>query len=392
MQKDVSARTKAIKEISREKARILRKKTVTPSSFLEKAALAWKEKKDAEERQRQKETLEKRVSEGLSFRETVTHKVIDYDKQKLADLSREKSSDEIGWAQYKPWQKEEDKKEKQISLNTATVVAIRKKIIAAEWRRALGKPKEDNKIHDLEQEAVRWRQRKEEVKRRKEEMEMRINKHKEVLSEVLVTFGEKLKEKKSTCPADGDTADYKELAALLEESLKNAGEVFDIDWQETECLVWMEPWDEKRRRNISGFDIPIIYRVSIDGDLRISSFEEVEDEEVIESLREELLTRPFRESLAGISFNIDREDEAKEFLEDKLSEIGRLINLERTEYGWLATIEPWEEMRRRNVKRKGNSPIVTDEIEIDWKDGKLEFASLEEEDDNIEEIEEENKQ
>jgi len=154
----------------------------------------------------------------------------------------------------------------------------------------------------------------------------------------------------------------------------------------------MEPWDEKRRRNISGFDIPIIYRVSIDGDLRISSFEEVEDEEVIESLREELLTRPFRESLAGISFNIDREDEAKEFLEDKLSEIGRLINLERTEYGWLATIEPWEEMRRRNVKRKGNSPIVTDEIEIDWKDGKLEFASLEEEDDNIEEIEEENKQ
>ncbi|MBU4205230.1 hypothetical protein KKH26_03605, partial [Patescibacteria group bacterium] len=32
------------------------------------------------------------------------------------------------------------------------------------------------------------------------------------------------------------------------------------------------------------------------------------------------------------------------------------------------------EMRVRKTKRRGRLPIVTDEIEIDWKDGKLEFV------------------
>jgi len=68
-------------------------------------------------------------------------------------------------------------------------------------------------------------------------------------------------------------------------------------------------------------------------------------------LKEEILTRPLRESLEGVSFDVDDEEQARGFLEDKLSEIGRLINLERTESGWLATMESWEEMRLRNIKR-----------------------------------------
>ncbi len=375
MEKNVSG--KALKEISREKARIIRKRTVTPSSFLERAALAWKAKKDAEERQRQEERSRKEEPSGLSFRETVAKEIVAQDKQRLSATPAERP-DEIGWTQYKPWQKEEDKNEKEnpISMNTATVVAIRKKIIAAEWRRALGTPKKDNRFCNLEREAAILKERKEEAERKKEEIKMRIERHKEVLDDALTEFGKKLKEKK-------DTADPKELSALLEESLENAGEVFDIDWQETACLVWMEPWEEKRRRNVSGLDLPVIYRAKIDGDFRISSFEEVDDEEAIEGLREELLMRPLRESLAGISFNVDNVDEAKEFLEDKLTEIGRLISLERTEYGWLATIESWEEMRMRNTKRKGNTPVVTDEIAINWKDGKLEFVPFEEEVDDL---------
>ncbi|MBU4313048.1 MAG: hypothetical protein KJ706_10100 [Candidatus Omnitrophica bacterium] len=378
MEKKVSVRIEAIKEICKEKARILRKRIECPSP-LEQAALAWKKKKEMEEYQRHREASS---AEGLSFREAVAKKVVDYDKEKLSDLSRlpdqgMKPGDEIGWVQYKPCQKEGDKKEKQISINTATVVAIRKKLIAAEWSRALGKPKQDNRLQDLEREAVVWEQRKTEAARRKEEIRIRIQRHKEALSEALTEFGRGLTEKKESLKPE-------ELTTFLEGCLEKAGEVFDIEWQQDNCLIWMEPWEEKKRRKILGFDIPVIYRVKINKGFQISSFEEVEDEEVIESLREELLTKPLRESLKGMSFNINNEEEAKEFLEDKLSEIGRLISLERTEYGWFVTIEPWEELRLRNTKKRGNGPIVTDEIEISWKDGKLEFA-LEEEDDDIDE-------
>jgi len=375
----INVRAEAIKEISREKARIFRKKTEGPSP-LEQAALAWKKKKEAEVRQRQKEAPKKEEAFGLSFRETFVKEVVDYDKRKLL-TGPKVESDGIGWVQYKPWRKEEDeKKKKPRSLNTSSIVAIRKKLISREWARALGKRTQDTRFHDLEREAVVWKQRKEEEKRRKEEIRMRIEKHKEVLNEALSEFGKSLREKKATL-------DPKESSALMEESLANVGEVFDIEWQENRCLIWIEPWEERKRRRIFGFDIPNIYRVEINESFQISSFEKVEDEEVIEGLRDDFLTKPLKRSLERVSFNIDNEDEAKQFLEDRLSEIGRLISLERTEGGWLATIEPWEEMRIRNMKRAGKPPIVTDEIEISWKDGKLEFTPEEEEgdDENIDE-------
>ena len=305
-------------------------------------------------------SAEKEVSEGPSFREVVAKEVVDYDKQKLSDKAE--------WAQYKPWQKEEDKKKKEIPLNTATVVAIRKKLIAMEWARIRGKGKQNTRLYDLEREAGMWKEKKEEKKRREEEIKIRIEGHKKVLYEVLEEFGKKLREKK-------DAMDPKALSALLEESLENTGEVFDIEWQKKGCLIWIEPWKEKKLRRISGFEIPGIYRVEIDENFQISAFEKVEDEEAIEGLRGELLTRSLRESLEGTSFNIDNEDEAKRFLDDKLSDIGRLINLERTGSGWLATIEPWEEMRIRNMKRGGSPPVVTDEIQVSWRNGKLEFET-----------------
>jgi len=418
MNKNVSARAQAIKEMSREKNRIFRKK-VEFTSLLEKTALAWKKKKEMKERQ--SEAPKKEVSEELSFRETLAKKVVDHDKRKLSsdlsakaspvpaapqvqaaaaealakeealpeedglahrsfseggtDLSRAQSRDEIGWAQYKPWQKEgdEDEKKKEIPLNTATVVAIRKKLVAMEWARALGKTTRDTRFHDLEQEAATWEQKREEEKRRKEEIRMRIQRHKEVLSEVLAEFAKELREQK---PA---TMDPKKLSALLEESLENAGEVFDIGWQRSGCFIWIEPWEEKKLRRVSDFNIPNIYRVKIDQNFQIASFEKIEDEEIIESLREEILTKPLRESLEEASFDIDNEEEAQQFLEDKLSDIGRLINLERTKEGWLATIESWEEMRLRNVRRKGKPPVVTEEIEINWRKGKLEFVNADKE-------------
>jgi len=382
MEKNISVGAEARKEISKEKARIFRTKTEAPS-LLERIAAAWKKKKAAAEREKQKEissTEEKSFTKGesvskgenlsLSFRESIINEVVDYDKQKLAKETQA-VSEGLSWVQYKPWQKEEEKEKKEVSVNTATIVSLRKKLMAAEWARALGKrAPDDNRFCNLEQEAATWYQKRDEEKSRKEEIRLRIEKHKEVLSKALEEFGRQLSQNK-------DMAEPKELVTLLEKSLENAGEIFDIEWQEGQCLVWIELWEEKKRRKILSIDIPFIYRVKIDENFEISSFEVVEDEEIIESLKEELLTKPLKESLEEVSFNIDKEEEAKGFLEDKLSEIGQIISLERTETGWLATLESWEELRLRNIKRKGKPPIVSDEIEVDWKDGRLEFVTEE---------------
>jgi len=394
MQTTVNAGAEALKEISREKARMLGMKVEAPSA-LEHAALAWEKKKDAEERRRQKETPKKEESPGLSFHKAIAKEVVDYDKQRLADLSQAESKDEGEWTQFSPWRKEQEgKKEKQIPLNMATVVAIRKKLIATEWARALGKKSQDSRSYDLEREAAGWYQKREEEKARKEERAARIEKHKETLRETLREFARTLRQKEyaTTGPFRAKSRaeveklrinqramDPNRLAVLMEEALADAGEIFDIEWQEDGCLIWIEPWEEKKLRRISGFGIPVIYRARIDEKLEITSYEEVEDEEVIESLKEEILTRPLKESLDGASFDMEDEEQAREFLEDKLSEIGRLINLERTETGWLATIESWEEMRLRNIKRKGKPPVATGAVEINWKNGELEFASDEEE-------------
>ena len=156
MEKDVSIINEYKKEIFKEKTRVLGKKTQSPS-LLEQAASQWEKKKELEERQGQKEILKKN--------EILFKKNTDYEKQKLFPQTTT-DSNEVNWAQYSPFNKQEGEKEKQISLNTATVVAIRKKLIAKEWARALGKKTQNNDTYHLDQEADKWWQKEEEKKKK----------------------------------------------------------------------------------------------------------------------------------------------------------------------------------------------------------------------------------
>ena len=169
MQTRVSAGAEALKEISKEKARMFGKKVEAPS-LLEHAASVWEKKKEADDRQRQSQMLKREEALGLSFHKAIAKELVEADKRRLANLSPAESKDEAGWIQFNPWTKEQEgKKEKQIPLNMATVVAIRKKLVAMEWARALGKKKQDGRFYDLEREAADWYKKREDEKRRKEE-------------------------------------------------------------------------------------------------------------------------------------------------------------------------------------------------------------------------------
>ncbi len=373
MKSDTNVSSQAMKEISKEKARILGKKSTKPS-LLEQEAKNWRNEKRIENFEKQKEMASteiseklKKTSDSIAFKENFVKKVNAYEKQKLSGSSSKSESQ--SWAQFNPWKKEEDKKRKEIPLNMATVVAIRKKLIAQEWARVLGKKTNDRRHNDLDQVASSWFKKREEDRIIKEETKRKIEKYKNSIHQILIVFCKNLNEKKDILLLNPD-----EISKLMEQTFENFGDVFDIDWQENACVILLEPWEEKRNRKISGLNNPMLFRIIIDENLEVKSFEKVSDDEIIKSMKEQILTKPIRKSIEELSSKIENEIQAKQFLEDIFAKVGRLMELRRTLDGWLAIIETWEEMRLRNIERGGEPPIVTDEINILWRDGKLEFS------------------
>ena len=365
MKKNVSIINEYKKEIFKEKTRISGKTNQSPS-LLEQSASQWKKKKELKERHTQTEIIKKSENLQVSFREESSKEIINYDKRKeyyppITD------SNEVNWAQYSPFNKQEGEKEKQISLNTATVVSIRKKLIAKEWARALGKKTQNNDTYHLEQEADKWWKNKEEKKKEAERERIRYEQYKKTLNEILLEFSKILREKKVI-------KNPKELSDLLLKLLEDAGEIFNIEWQEKKCIIWIETWKEKKIRRIVGLNIPAIYKIEINDNLEIFSCEKVENEKALKNLWADVLNRSLGKRLEEISFNLNDKKQTREFLENILCEAGRLIDLAHSGYNWLATIESWENMRQRNLKRKGKPPIITEQIQFSSKDGKLKIA------------------
>ena len=365
MKKVVNIITEHKKEISKEKTRALGGKIQSPS-LLEQAASKWKKKKELEERQVQKEIIEKNEHLQISPGETLPKEGVNYNKRKLFS-PQVVDSNENSWVQYIPLDKKENKEEKQISINTATVIKIRKKMIADEWARALGNRRQNTNLCNLEQQAVVYSQRREEKNKEEKKEKIRCEQHKKAVNKILAEFSNKLRDKKVA-------ENPEKLSDLFQISLENAGEVFNVEWQEKKCIIWMETWTEKKIRRIAELTIPKIYKIEINENLEIASCKKVENEKALKKLRVETLNKFFSKHLEEISFDINNEKNTKEFLEDTLCEVGSLINLKHSGNKWLATIEFWDNMRKRNVKRKEKSPIITEQIQFINKDGKLKIV------------------
>lgn len=88
-----------------------------------------------------------------------------------AKQDKKKSFEETGWSQYKPWQREKNRKD-PISLNMSAVRKLAMRLISKEWARILGKPR-NSELYRLEGEASSWKRRKEEEERKKEEVRLK---------------------------------------------------------------------------------------------------------------------------------------------------------------------------------------------------------------------------
>ncbi|GFP18942.1 hypothetical protein HKBW3S03_00446 [Candidatus Hakubella thermalkaliphila] len=252
--KEIDVHGAARKEMSREKARIMRKKPKR-TSILEQAVLEWKKRKEKERREIEERRRVQKREEMLtiSLQEIIPQpRALDH-----------KTDDAMEWRQYSPWQKEE-KKEKR-PLNASSIWVFARKLMAREWARALGRRREDARMGALEREAAWYKGKKEEEKKRIEEEKRGIERQKEMLEESLQVFSERLLGAK-----EGITAER--AAELLEGTLESVGEVIEVDWIEDGCVVHIEPWEEKRLRRQRRDNLPVIYKLKIDDRLGIVSY------------------------------------------------------------------------------------------------------------------------
>lgn len=257
--KEIDVHGAARKEMSREKARIMKKKPKR-TSILEQAALEWKKRKEKERREIEER---RRVQKG--------EEILTISLQEIIPQPRtldHKTDDAMEWRQYSPWQKEErkDKRKEKRPLNASSIWVFARKLMAREWARALGRRREDARMGVLEREAAWYKVKKEEEKKRIEEEKRRIERQKEMLEESLQVFSERLLEAKES----GITAER--AAELLEGALESVGEVIAVDWIEDGCVVHIEPWEEKTLRRQRRDNLPVIYKLKVDERVGIVSY------------------------------------------------------------------------------------------------------------------------
>ena len=341
--KTAGLRKTAIDEIAREKARTLGKKYPEKSS-LEKEAEAVK--RDFEY---QKSIQSKPASATPAMDNT---SALDFKEVSPEEFPKERPLHSVldSWL---PPKKEKKEEVKPRIVNTATVVALRKKLMAMEWRRAKGITRPDPRIISLEKEAATWKERREARKRQEAEEKRRMEELKGQLQACMNIFGKKLYESRNNVTPEMATR-------LFEEAFDTLGEVVDLKWEEDGCSAVIEPWEEKKRRRMEHLTEPSLYELRIDRELNIASYQRIKDAKKQRVER----TRHFLKPLLSVI----REKSPQvgiEVLEEALSEAGRTVTLNQEANGWRAKVEPWDEMRVRNIERGGQPPIVMYEIKFD---------------------------
>ena len=302
-----------------------------------------------------KEERKANAREQSAFQEVTeeTMSKIHQSKTNHAPLNKtDETKEAFNW---KPFQSSDNIGQKKgKSLNTASVALIARKLMAKEWAMALGRGQKSTQNDGLSMERAAEKQRQEKIaqKEKKEIEEKRVRKQRKSLKAALQSFGRALLETQQ--PVTPETAE-----PLLKAAFADVGDFINITWQEKGCRIFLEPWEEKRLRQKQGQVAPTVFQAVIDDNLSLSSYERIEDPEVLQETQNQIILNTILSSFkASTEHDINT-------LEDAVAEAGRIIQSTKTDGHWKIKLEPWEEMRKRNVGRGGRPPIVTYIINAD---------------------------
>lgn len=239
-------------------------------------------------------------------------------------------------------------------LNSVSISSMAKKIMVEEWRRALGKPERDSRLEKLKAEAVVWKEKQEQEKELLEEAEKRFLKLKRKVEGVLADVGQKLIEEKKNITLE-------KANRIIENLFWGVGKIYHIQWRSNGCDIWIELW-KSRKFWQKGKEPPFIYKLQINEELEVDSYSLEEDEKVIATQKEGLLERQLATLFEGEGISGRGNGEIGPTIKEKLEEVGRVVEFkEFRDKEWIAKVELWEEVRKRNIQGK-KSPLVTEYI------------------------------
>ncbi|MCK4375276.1 MAG: hypothetical protein KAX19_08105 [Candidatus Brocadiae bacterium] len=255
----------------------------------------------------------------------------------------------LGWKVVRPGA---GKNQKPRVLNTATIARLSRKLIAREWARAMGRGKGRfaGRLAQFEGQAAEYHQKKERRKKLEARARRRAARLIHSLQESLSAFARSLCE----LPPEERAACAEEL---LRESLCSVADMDHIHWSPGGCEITFEPWAERRLRRKNPGSLPVLFRVSVDEELRLTGCVPIEHEEYEVSRRESIVDR--------ILAALRRHGRTPGALEDALWQVGRVVGTISTSGGMKLCVQPWEEVRRRNARRGGRPPLNSYVISAD---------------------------
>ncbi|MCK4263445.1 MAG: hypothetical protein KAX27_00745 [Candidatus Aminicenantes bacterium] len=353
-----SIRKQALKEIAREKSWSYGKKSTSLGSFQEIPS-------EQEAKENEAEIEELPSKEGISMIPSPTEE-IPSEESSMSQFKAHRipSPSAFTWQQYRPWG-ETKKKKKPRSVNTATIWCAARKIISQEWRKARGVKKRDHRFDQLEQEAAVWKKKREEERRSQLQAKLKLERYKKYLEKSLPLIGDKITEEKNNITLE-------KANKLVENAFEDLGKIYNLEWKDTALDIWIEPWEEKRTRQKRGEAPPVIIYFRINNQLEIDFIKLIEDEEVVVQ-KKRMMERELESSIDKEEISLMSDEEIGQLLEKKLCEMGRVIELRKLQDNrWTAFVEPWEEIRERNIKGKG--PVTRTQIEVNCSEGKFNFV------------------
>ena len=200
----------------------------------------------------------------------------------------------------------------------------------------------DRELANFERRAGEYKQKEEKEKKLKALALRRAGRLIRSLQESVIAFGRSLcdlpPEERAACAGE-----------LLQGSLRSVGDVDYIHWSPGGCEITFEPWAERRLRRKHRASTPVLFRARVDDHLRLTDCVQLEGEQYEASRRESIVDR--------IHAALQRHGRTPDVLEDSLSQMGRVVGRTKMNDGGIkASVEPWEEVRRRKIERGGRRP------------------------------------
>ena len=334
------------KELAREKARIYGRPTKTQPSALEIAAQQWQ---GGQKPAKQPPPPQKQVGAATRVADA-----------QAATMTQPTPPARAGWVQFNPWRTPDQEPQKPRTVSTITIFCLAKKIMAQEWRRAKGIKKRDPRVAEMEKFASEYQGRKIAAEQEKRRQAMQLKKEHDKILECLDRFVEAMLDKRQR----KRISSLEQVGELLAEAFRSLAEVFEVEWAEDGgCAIWLEPWPERRARRARGDARPALRRIGLDAKLNISAYEPVTDPVVWQEKRADLLLRPLRLSKEDRP-RLRTPEEARDFLADRAGEVGRVLSIASENGLWKIRIQPWDEVRVRNLSKSGKGPITEYELTV----------------------------